>query len=482
MTAASGRRANVIQRPRFPLLVAVAAWVATAAAPACHAGQDDDLIPGDLLREMDAAQTVAAEAPAAWSVALENVLFGNRWRDADEVILSQSRAARPDWSNLAQLGLRTEAGIGRDAKWVLDALATAEAADGRAFKARRDSHLHFKELYVSLPAGDRHYWDLGRIVIRNGVGTGFNPTDYFKTNALISRTSEDPSQLRTNRLGSFAGRWQMIDENSAWSFAYAPRIGSANPGLLTDASVIGQGLDRTNDRERALLRYAVTSADNLASDASLYSEDGRPQAGLNVSYGIGKKVLLLFEGNVARRRTLLGEGLSDSPVPLSSAIVSRFGSSFPYRTLRQWNLGGSYTGENNVTALLEFHYNEAGMKRGESKRYFEAARAVAAQPGGQVPLLLVRQLASTRQEPFSRRSLFARVTAPEAFHPDLTLTLLAVRDLEDRSRLVQAEAAWLVSRRTTARLRYATFRGRDDSNYGGNALESSLLLQVTFSY
>lgn len=465
-----------------PLLTWIGLVCASISTWNVWAAQDSDLIPGEVLQDQMQPEASVPEKPAAFSVSLEDVFSSNQWRDPRDLILGGRQTSRPDWSNLMQLGFRTEAALGNGgSKLVLDALLMAESADQQDFKASRDTHAYFKELYATVPVGEQQYWDVGRIIMRNGVGTGFNPTDYFRTNALISRTSEDPSQLRTNRLGAIAWRWQSLGEDSAWSLAYAPKIAVNNSGLATDASVIGQDLQRTNDRERALLRYGHTFDDNVAADVSLYSEAGHPQLGLNLSYGVGQKLLLTLEGNLARRQTLLAEGFSLSPTPLSSAITGRFGSDFSYQTLKQLNLGGSYTSDSNITTLIEFHYNEAGLNKQQWRAYFDSARSNPS-PASQLPLLLVRQQASTRQEPISRNTLFSRVTLPEIFHPDLTLTLLMVRDLEDRSYLFQSEVAWLVSKRISAKLRYATFRGNADSNYGSNALQSSLLMQISCAF
>ena len=470
-----------LKRSKRPLLV----WlglVCSSASMLVFAAQDNDLIPTDVLQEQQPSSDVPPEKPAAASLTLENVFTRNQWRNSATLLLPGRQTTRPDWSNLTQLGLRTEQKFGSmDQKFILDTLWLSESADQASFKVKRDTHLYFKEIYFTVPVSEQQYLDLGRINLRSGVGTGFNPTDYFKTNALISRTSEDPSQLRTNRLGTTVLRWQNIAEDSSWALIYAPEISRNSAGLVTDASVIGQNMQRTNDRERAVLRYARTFANNLATDVSLYSEAGRPQLGLNLSSGIGQKMLLTFESNWARRQTLLDEAFANSSTPLSAAITSRFGRDYSYRTLNQTNLGGSYTGDNNITMLLEFHYNQAGLNRQQWRSYFEAAQANTSL-GNQLQLLTVRQQSSVRQEPMSRKTLFMRITAPEIFHPDLTLTFLMQRDLEDQSRLFQLEAAWLVSKRTSAKIRYATFRGKPNSNFGSNALLSSVLMQINYAF
>lgn len=460
----------------------VRALVAVCCACALNAragSNDNESIPDDVLSQELPTQEKREKA-AGTSFFLEDTVSRNHWRSPAALLLPGRGAKRPDWSNLLQFGMRSESKLGSSAKITLDALALAESAEGTAFKARRDTHLFLREAYASIPPGDGQYLDIGRINLRSGVATGFNPTDYFKTNALIRRTTEDPSQLRNNRLGTVVLRWQALSEDAAWSFVYAPEIGRKSPPWTTDASTIGQEMQRTNERERGLVKYSRTFANNTAADVSAYSESGRPQLGLNLSQGVGNKTLLTLETNWARRRTLMNEMIATSEAPVSAAILNRFGRGGDHRTLNQTSVGGSYTSDNNVTTLLEFHYNEAGLSKRQWHDYFDAARA-GPNPSTQLQLLSVRHLASVRLEPLSRKTLFLRVSAPEIFHPDLTLTLLTQRDLEDRSKMFQLEAAWLLSKQASARLRYASFLGDSDSNYGSNSLRSSVLLQLNYA-
>jgi len=54
--------------------------------------------------------------------------------------------------------------------------------------------------YASWEPLDRTYLDLGRINLKSGVALGFNPTDFFKTRAVVEPLSADPSVLREDRL------------------------------------------------------------------------------------------------------------------------------------------------------------------------------------------------------------------------------------------------------------------------------------------
>ncbi len=66
----------------------------------------------------------------------------------------------------------------------------------------RTSINDFREGYLSWEALDRTYLDAGRINLKSGVAVGFNPTDFFKTRAVVEPLSVDPTVLREDRLGT----------------------------------------------------------------------------------------------------------------------------------------------------------------------------------------------------------------------------------------------------------------------------------------
>jgi hypothetical protein len=457
--------------------------LACVASPAFAAssGEDDaeiDLIPDSVLQEESTEKT---EKPSAATWMLDNVTTHNRWRSSRSLIVPVPSTARPLWSNLLQLGLRGEARPSARSRFSYDTLLLTEKSEDVSFRFRDNTHFFVKEAYASLGVSEGWFFDAGRINFRSGVGVGFNPTDYFRTNALISRTTEDPSQLRTNRLGTLGVRTQKIAEQNAWTLVLAPEVSENSPRGLTDADLYGLNLDRTNDRTRVLLRYAHTFGANFAPEGMLYWEDGSPHAGWNLSYAAGQKTLLYWEGDVGRRRSLVDEALLSfrQNGTLTRAVGQAFGSDRGERYLKQSNIGTAYTNESNITFNFEFHYNEAGLSAEDWRNWFRAGQRDPRLPT-QGQLWSIRQLgARERQEPLSRREFFLRANWPEVIWPDLTLTGLVVHDAEDRSRLFQLEGSYALAARTSVKLRYAHFGGEADSNFGSSPTESTINLQLT---
>ncbi|KMQ80099.1 hypothetical protein BPMI_00798 [Candidatus Burkholderia pumila] len=66
--------------------------------------------------------------------------------------------------------------------------------------------------------------DAGRINLCEGVASGFNPTNFFKADAIRSIVSIDPANLRDNRLGSVMLRSQVLWDDGSLSALVSPRL------------------------------------------------------------------------------------------------------------------------------------------------------------------------------------------------------------------------------------------------------------------
>src|SRR5262249_56082061 len=80
------------------------------------------------------------------------------------------------------------------------------------------------------------YRDGGRINLKSGVAIGFNPTDFFKTRAVVEPLSIDPAVLREDRLGTVMLRGQFVWRHGSVSAAFAPRVASPPP-LYTNTTL-----------------------------------------------------------------------------------------------------------------------------------------------------------------------------------------------------------------------------------------------------
>ena len=107
--------------------------------------------------------------------------------------------------------------------------------------------------------------EFGRINLRSGPGYGFNPTDFFRDNALRTITTANPFSLRENRLGTVMLRGQHIWDGAALSLALAPEISArrSDAGLSADWGA-------TNGRGRALLSLSSRIRDIASGQLLLF--------------------------------------------------------------------------------------------------------------------------------------------------------------------------------------------------------------------
>ncbi len=80
-----------------------------------------------------------------------------------------------------------------------------------------------KEAYLGWRAASDTLLDLGRINVRNGVATGYNPTDYFRVGAVRSVVSISPASLKENRQGSVMVRGQRLGRLALFAVAQGHR-------------------------------------------------------------------------------------------------------------------------------------------------------------------------------------------------------------------------------------------------------------------
>jgi len=108
-----------------------------------------------------------------------------------------------------------------------------------------------KEAYVSWQPQSNLLLDAGRINGRQGVALGYNPTDFFRADAIRSLVSPDPNSLRDNRLGTVMLRGQQLWDTGALTAVYAPRLAD-NP----NAAPLDPDLGATNSKNRWLLSFS----------------------------------------------------------------------------------------------------------------------------------------------------------------------------------------------------------------------------------
>src|SRR2546429_481419 len=108
------------------------------------------------------------------------------------------------WEERALFDVRKEWHVGDGLRLTYSGRVNLRTADGLGFPNHENLTNDLREAYLSWQPLDRLFFDVGRINVRSGVALGFNPTDFFKTRAVVEPLSVDPVVLREDRLGTLA--------------------------------------------------------------------------------------------------------------------------------------------------------------------------------------------------------------------------------------------------------------------------------------
>ncbi len=358
----------------------------------------------------DAAPTETAPTRRAWQASIEPALRQVRLRGE----------AGP-WRSAQGLGLDLAldlplGGEGPTA-WRLLAADRLDLAGPERLPGERRAVNTLKELYASQRPSAEWVLDLGRINNRLGVASGYNPTDYFKRQALRNTTAIDPASLRENRLGVAMARVQKVWDGGSLTGVFAPKLADA-----PSSGAWSPDWGASNGRPRWLLAWTQAWAEDLAPQWLLHG-DGQPghspQLGLNLTRLLNQACVAHLELSTGRSRTLLAQALGDLQAPVAQHT--------------QLATGLSCTTSRKLTLTAEWQHNGLAPGRADWS---------ALQTGDPLRYGAYRQAAQAQQEPATRDSLFLMLRWQDALAPKLDLNAFARISRVDHSRLLWLEARY----------------------------------------
>ncbi len=295
--------------------------------------------------------------------------------------------------------------------------------------------------------------DAGRINLRLGVASGYNPTDYFRGGAVVSSVSQNPASLRLNRLGTVSIRTQWMDAAQSWTFVWAPQLTGRDE---VDTRDLALGLERTNRQQAFLLRWAPRLGERVSLDMPLLVRDSHLEVGLNATALINDALVGTLELASARRAPL-----PDVEQSLAGQIPDT------QRTLRI-AAGGTWTAESGISLTLERHYAGDALSRG-AWRSWQHALSQPGAPGGAAAAAYGELTADLgfRQDLLVRDMWFSRIAWDDAFQrKGLNLSAFVRQNAYDRSRSWQAEASWNDRRDWSLRVLIGGNSGGQFSEFG----------------
>ena len=339
----------------------------------------------------------------------------------------------------------------------------------------------WREGFLSWEVVDNTYVDAGRINVKSGAALGFDPTDFFKTRAVVEPLSSDPSVLREDRLGTLMLRAQRIWTVGSMTVAFAPAVAHLS-AIYSDTNLpsLDPSFGRTNARARLLVKGSLNVSANFNPELLVYHEGDRTRFGLNITRGIGQNVVAYAEWAGGAQAGVIDDALADGrdtrvlPVGAPNLLADDSGSKFR----EDLSVGGSFSTKPKLTLNVEYHFHQAGFDKREWERWFTAGQGTTSASLAARELWLIRSYALDRQDPLTRHSLFARADWVDAFIRHLELTGFVNVDMYDGSGLAQIAADYFASSRWTVGVQASVSAGGARSDFGSLPQRGSMLFKL----
>jgi hypothetical protein len=459
--------------------VVLLALTVSAPASAADENKDLDLIPQGIPDETtEPGTTPPVSAPTRQNLYLENALSLDTRRQS---VVPFPPPQPDDWEERLFFDARREWVLGDGVSLALSDRFNFRAESDFDFPSRETIRNDFREGYASWEAAPRTYLDLGRINVKNGVAVGFNPTDFFKTRAVVEPLTADPAVLREDRLGTLMARAQHVWNGGAVVGVFAPALYQPSPVFTnTDLPRFDPMFDRTNAHDRWLLKGNVDITADFSPELLYYREGDRSHFGANITQSIGQSTIGYVEWAGGRRASLISDALTYGrqtgtlPFAAPSALPVDTGLHFQ----NDLAAGFSYTTETKITFNLEYHFHQAGFSRQDWDNWFRIGRANASVAPVTGELWFIRGYAAEQQEPISTHSTFLRADWTDAVVKDLEITGFVNTDLYDGSSLAQIAADYYLSRSWTIGVLAAGDLGRRRSDFGSLPTAETVFLKL----
>ena len=395
------------------------------------------------------------------------------------VPVPQSRAS--PWQERVFVDVRREWRVSPRVTLTFSDRANVRAEHNLEFFAEQSVINDWREGFLSWQVADNMYVDTGRINVKSGVALGFNPTDFFKTRAVVEPLSSDPSVLREDRLGTLMLRVQRIWTGGSMTVAFAPAVSHISP-IYSDTNLraIDPSFDRTNASGRLLVKGSINVAADFNPELLVYHEGDRTRFGVNLTRGIGQNVVAYAEWAGGAQAGVidgaLAYGRDTRVLPVGAPSVLPDDSALTFR--QDLAVGGSFSTRSKLTLNVEYHFHQAGFDKRDWQRWFMAGQGATSASLAAAELWFIRSYALDRQDPLTRHSLFARADWVDAFIRHLELTGFVNMDVYDRSSLAQLTVDYFASSKWTVGVQASVNAGGASSNFGSLPQRGSMLFKL----
>jgi hypothetical protein len=322
-----------------------------------------------------------------------------------------------------------------------------------------------KQAYLSWQPQTNALLDAGRINARQGVAYGYNPTDFFRANAVRAVDSLDPNSLRDDRLGTVMARGQALWDGGAVTALYAPRLSTD-----TSTAPLSPDFGATNSAGHWLVSLTQRITADISPQWLLFGTDsGQPQAGVDLTALLGSSTVAFVEASAGRSASLLSQAFSQGggrQPPLSvegqpaTALATPVDSFQHGESLRsRVSTGFTYSAPNKLSVTLEYEYDGAALGRAG----WNALRNGPLEDYG-----VYRNYVNAQQELATQHSVFVYASWNDLIIRHLDAAAFVRVDLIDHSRLPWTELRYHWSH-IDAALRWQDYVGGATTDFGAAA-------------
>jgi hypothetical protein len=459
--------------------LALAFMVAAAAAARADENFDLDLIPPASQQEAPPAAQTAPAGTTTGRLYLEETASAFSLRGGLPVRFPGPAPA--DWEERLFLDAREQWQLVPDLSAIYSGRLNLRAEDRLPIPSHENVRNDFREGYLTWQPVQGTFIDAGRFNEKDGVSAGYNPTDFFKTHAVIEPLSLDPAVLREDRLGTAMLRVGEVAETGSLTAIFAPQFERPSP-IFNDQNLpsFDPTFGRTNAHDRLLVKGSANLSPDFAPEFLLYREGAATRGGFNLTEPVGRKIVAYLEWSGGDGQNLAAEALQYGRA--TGAIAEAAPAAIPVPAQASFRnkatLGASYATESNVTFNFEYHYDGAGFSHQDWRNWFNTGTARANVAGVAGELWYIRDYALDVQEPMGRQSIFARFDWVDAIVPNLEITGFVSMDLYDGSSLAQVSADYYLSNAWTVGAIAAADLGSRRTDFGSLPQAESLILKL----
>jgi hypothetical protein len=345
---------------------------------------------------------------------------------------------------------RTAGQWGRSTQYVLSVRVDSTEPDDPFVD---DPVLSLREAYLGWQWDEGAYQlHAGRINLRLGPAYGYNPTDFFRDNALRSVTTVNPFTQRENRLGVVMLRGQRVWSGGSLTVALAPELDTTR-----STSGIAADWGATNAQARGLVGLATRWSDAVSTQVMAYKASGAEASlGLNGTALLGDSLVGHWEWAHTKAAMAI-DALSPAP---ASRSRSRAAVGMTFSSTRQLSITG------------EWQYNGFAADHAQWRNRLASDAMFAS-------VYYIQSQAL--QDNASRHALLLYAVQREFLVKAVDLTVLVKHNETDRSRLFWVDLRHRWPKAELA-LQFQYNHGQRASEFGLSPLRASVGVVGTFYF